>query len=84
MRLILFGWFIFGKNVEKYGKTAVFPGGKGPDWGNTARAATAGLGSKGLNCIGPTLRPKHILPSSMYILLSSKFHLRPNSDLYSG
>ena len=44
MWLILFGWFFFWKNVEKYGKTAVFPGGYGgigeiphgrqrPDWG---------------------------------------------------
>ena len=47
------------KNVEKEGKTAVFPGGYGrigeilhgrlwPDWGNTAWAAMAGLGSIGL------------------------------------
>ena len=33
--------------MEKYGKTAVFPGGYGRI-GDTARAATAGLGSKGL------------------------------------
>ena len=43
-------WIVlFWKNVEKYGKTAVFSGllVLRPDWGNTARAATAGLGSKG-------------------------------------
>ena len=33
------------ENVEKYGKTAVFSGQLGPDWGNTERAATVGLGS---------------------------------------
>ena len=43
-RFILFIWFYFGKNMEIYGKTAVFPGGYGrigeilhgriwPDWG---------------------------------------------------
>ena len=34
--------------MQKYGKTAVFPGGLRPDWGNTTRAAMAGLGSIGL------------------------------------
>ena len=44
MRLILSRWFYFGKNVEKYGNTAISPGGYGrigeiphgqlrPDWG---------------------------------------------------
>ena len=48
--------------MEIFGKTAVFPGGYGrigeiqhgriwPDWGNTARADMAGLGSIGLNTI---------------------------------
>ena len=43
-RFILFVGFYFGKNVENFGKTAVFPGGYGrigeiqhrriwPDWG---------------------------------------------------
>ena len=32
--------------MENYGKTAVFP--LWPDWGNTTRAAIAGLGSIGL------------------------------------
>ena len=42
---------LFWKNVEKYGKTAVFPGGIRPDWGNTTRAATAGLGFIGLKMV---------------------------------
>ena len=39
---------LFWKNVEKYGKNGRFSGRLRPDWGNTARMATAGLGSKGL------------------------------------
>ena len=39
------------KNVEKYGKTAVFSGLLRPDWGNTARAAAAGLGFIGLKLL---------------------------------
>ena len=31
--------------MENLGKTAVFPGGIGVDWGNAARADLAGLGS---------------------------------------
>ena len=57
------GYYIFvGSNLEKYGKfwkTAVFSGGYGrigeiqhgriwPDWGNTAWADMAGLGSIGI------------------------------------
>ena len=34
--------------MEIFGKTAVFPGGFGRIWGNTARADLAGLGSIGL------------------------------------
>ena len=34
--------------MEKNGKTAGFFGRLRPDWGNTTRAATAGLGSIGL------------------------------------
>ena len=42
-------WIVlFWKNVEKYGKNGRFSGRLRPDWGSTARAATAGLGSKGL------------------------------------
>ena len=46
MRLILFGWFFFGK-MWKNMENGRFSGRLRPDWGNTARAATAGLGSKG-------------------------------------
>ena len=39
--------------MENFGKTAVFPGRFSgriwPDWGNTAWADMAGLGSKGLS-----------------------------------
>ena len=38
--------FSFGK-LQKYGKTAFFPGGYGRNWGNTTRAAMAGLRSIG-------------------------------------
>ena len=34
--------------MKKYGKAAVFPGGNDRIGGNATRAATAGLGSKGL------------------------------------
>ena len=34
--------------MEVFGKTAVFSGRIWPDWGNTARADMAGLGSIGL------------------------------------
>ena len=46
MRLIRFGWFYFGemwKNMEN----SHFSGRIWPDWGNTARADMAGLGSIG-------------------------------------
>ena len=36
--------------MENLGKTAVFPGGYSRNWGNTAWADMAGLGSKGLKC----------------------------------
>ena len=48
MRLVRFGWFYFGKmytNMEK----CCFSGRICPDWGNTARADMAGLGSVGLS-----------------------------------
>ena len=35
--------------MEKYGKNGRFSGRLRPDWGNTTRAAMAGLGSIGLN-----------------------------------
>ena len=44
MRLIRFGWFYFGK-IWKNGR---FSRRIWPDWGNTARADMAGLGSIGL------------------------------------
>ena len=34
--------------MQKYGKTAIFPGGYGLDWGNITQAAMAGLGSIGV------------------------------------
>ena len=34
--------------MQKYGKTAVIPGGLRPDWGNTTWAAMVRLGSIGL------------------------------------
>ena len=37
--------------MEKYGKMAVFSGRLRPDWGDTTRAATAGLGSIGLKAL---------------------------------
>ena len=47
MRFLLFGGFYFGKiwNVLKNGR---FSGRIRPDWGNTARADMAELGSIGL------------------------------------
>ena len=49
-------YFLEGSHFEKYGKkTAVFSRQLRPDWGNTARAATAGLGSKGLNILNNLL-----------------------------
>ena len=45
-------YFLNGSFLEKCGKiwkNGHFSGRLRPDWGNTARAATAGLGSKGLN-----------------------------------
>ena len=47
MRLIFFGWFIFGKMWKNMEKRPFF-GRVRPDWGNTARVAMARLGSKGL------------------------------------
>ena len=44
-------YFLNGSFLEKCGKiwkNGHFSGQVRPDWGNTARAATAGLGSKGL------------------------------------
>ena len=41
IKLILFGWFYFGE----IWKNSRFSGRLRPDWGNTARVATAGLGS---------------------------------------
>ena len=38
--------------MEKYGKNGHFSGRLRPDWGHTARAATAGSGSKGLKELG--------------------------------
>ena len=35
--------------MEIFGKTAVFSGRIWPDWGNTARADMAGLGSIGIS-----------------------------------
>ena len=45
-------YFLHCSILEKCGKiwkNGCFSGRLRPDWGNTARAATAGLGSKGLN-----------------------------------
>ena len=45
-------YFFMGYNLEKCGKfrkNGRFSGQIRPDWGNTARADTAGLGSIGLN-----------------------------------
>ena len=47
-------YFWLGSNLEKYGnfwKNGRFSGRIRPDWGNTARADMAGLGSIGLNVI---------------------------------
>ena len=44
-------YFLMGSNLEKYGtflKNGCFSGRIRPDWGNTARADMAGLGSIGL------------------------------------
>ena len=44
-------YFFMGSYLEKYGKfreTAIFSGRIWPDWGNTAWADMAGLGSIGL------------------------------------
>ena len=49
-------YFFGGSILEKCGKTwknGPFSGGLRPDWGNNTRAATAGLGSIGLNRAGP-------------------------------
>ena len=46
MRLIVSGVF----SLEKYGKIGRFSGRIRPDWGNTARADMARLGSIGLIC----------------------------------
>ena len=48
-------YFLHDFILEKCGKIwkkAVFSGRLRPDWGNTTRAAMAGLGSKGLNTKG--------------------------------
>ena len=45
MQLVLFGGFSFGKNMEKL---MFFSEQLWLDWGNTERAAMAGLESKGL------------------------------------
>ena len=50
-------YFLMGSNLEKSGnfwKKSRFSGRIRPDWGNTARADMAGLGS-----IGLTKRPRH-------------------------
>ena len=47
-------YFLDCSILEKCGKiwkNGHFSGRLRPDWGNTARAATAGLGSKGLKCL---------------------------------
>ena len=47
-------YFLIGSNLEKYGiflKNGRFSRRIWPDWGNTARADMAGLGSIGLNLI---------------------------------
>ena len=43
------------ENMDKCGKTAVFTRWLRPDWGNTAPAAMAGLGSIGLIYTGPQM-----------------------------
>ena len=50
MRLILSGWFYFGK-MWKIWKNGRFSRRLWPDWRITARAATAGSGSKGLKLL---------------------------------
>ena len=48
---------LVGSILEKYGefwKNGRFSGRIQPDWGNTARADMAGLGSIGLSCMGIT------------------------------
>ena len=40
----------FWEKCGKIWKNGHFSGRLRPDWGNTARAAMAGLGSKGLKC----------------------------------
>ena len=56
-------YFLNGPFLEKCGKiwkNGRFSGRLRPDWGNTARAATAGLGSKGLKkIIKITLSPQN-------------------------
>ena len=51
-------YFFMGSNLEKCGKfwkNGRFSGRIRPDWGNTARADMAGLGSIGLNFGGRTI-----------------------------
>ena len=62
-------YYLFvGSNLEKYGKfwkNGRFSGRLRPDWGNTARADMAGLGSKGLSIIACHYISKFVPPLSV-------------------
>ena len=56
-------YFLYSSFLEKCGnfwKNGRFSGRIWPDWGNTARADMAGLGSIGLMCVLPTRRRQFI------------------------
>ena len=58
-------YFLFGSNLEKYGKfwkNGRFSGRIWPDWGNITRADLAGLGSIGLRNKNKILRLAYIPP----------------------
>ena len=49
--VLTFCWVLIWKNMDNFGKTAVFFGQIWPDWGNTTRADLAGLEFIGLRYI---------------------------------
>ena len=58
--------------MEKYEKNGPFSGRLRPVWGNTTRAATAGLGSKGITMIRKTY---------MYILRIMRENLKSSGKV---
>ena len=67
-------YFLMGSNLEKYGnfwKNGRFSGRIRPDWGNTARADMAGLGSIGIIILRPIEHTRmDELPTSCVIKLT--------------